>query len=464
MRLRIKITLLIATSLLLIMLLFNIVTYYTVVRITTKSQIQLLWNAVEPLMSQTGLYNPAKWRRTSWIVPFLMSNSMIRIIDKDSVVQAQVQTTEELASLPAEFSIRSFSRTLKTSESLIIYIQTPIINDKNETLGTIQMVRKLDSLDEYLSVLINVQMLTTMGAVLFALASGMYFAKIILQPIHQLAYVMEANQRNGVFKKLELPPSKNQDELGQLIHTFNSMIGKMEHNFKLQTQFLADASHELKTPLTIIESYADLLKRWGGSNPEVRTEAIEAIHSEAARLRKLTHSLLTEVNTESGEHMQWETFNLSELIRSTSAALQQAFGRELRYESDSVLECESVTMSGSSEQIKQLLIILLDNAIKYSQSAVLVTLQPDPRDAGIAVLQVIDRGIGIPPAEIPRLFDRFYRVDQARSRSTGGSGLGLSIARNIVRLHKGTIAIDSTPGAGTRITVKLPLDAAPPCP
>ncbi|MDF2961350.1 MAG: two-component system sensor histidine kinase [Paenibacillus sp.] len=461
MRLRIKITLLIAASLLLVMLLFNIVTYFTVVRITTKSQIQLLWNAAKPLMSQPGLYNPERWSRTDWLKPFLMSQAMIRIIDPNSVVKAQLNTTDQLIQLPAEFSDRSYSKTSKTSDALIIYIQTPIINERNETLGAIQIVRKLDTLDQYLSVLVKVLMLTTMGAVLFALASGMYYAKIILQPIHRLAFVMESNQLNGVFKKLELAPSKHQDELGQLIHTFNSMIGRLEHNYNLQKQFLADASHELKTPLTIIESYAGMLKRWGGSDAELRAEALEAILSESARLRKLTHSLLTVANTESSDQLQWESFNLSELISATAASLQLAFDRELLYEPGA--PPEGLCMSGSPEQIKQLLIILLDNAIKYSQSAVLVTLQPDPRDAQIVMLQVSDRGIGIEPAEIPRLFDRFYRVDQARSRSTGGSGLGLSIARNIVRLHKGTITIDSIPGEGTRVTVKLPLNAAPPC-
>ncbi|NOU94961.1 HAMP domain-containing protein [Paenibacillus sp. LMG 31456] len=461
MRIRIKITLLLAASLLLVMLLFNIVTYFTVVRITTNSQIQLLWNAIQPLMSQTELYHPARWVRTSWLKPFLMPQAMIRIIDKDSVIQTQITTNEKLKEIPAYFSNRSLAKTLNTSEALIVYIQTPIIDDKNVTLGAVQIVRKLDTLEQYLSVLIKVLMLTTMGSVIFALACGMYYAKIILRPIHQLAFVMESNQRNGVFKKLELAPSKHQDELGQLIHTFNSMIGKLEHNFNLQKQFLADASHELKTPLTIIESYADLLRRWGGSNKEVRTEAVEAIHSEATRLRKLTHALLTVANTESGEHMLWEAFVLSELVTTTAVTLQQAFHRELRCELDTALE--GVTMSGSPGQIKQLLIILLDNAIKYSQGAVLVTLQPDPRDAQIAVLQVTDRGIGIEPADLPRLFDRFYRVDKARSRSTGGSGLGLSIAYNIVRLHKGTIVIDSKPGEGTRVTVKLPLNAAPPC-
>ncbi|TDF95524.1 sensor histidine kinase [Paenibacillus piri] len=461
MRLRIKITLLIAIALLLILLLFNIVTYYTIVRLTTNSQVQLLWNAAKPLMSQPQIYNRERWSDTDWLQPFLMPTGMIRIIDKNSTVHAELSTIDQLTQLPADFSSRSFSRTLNTADALIIYIQTPIINDKNETLGALQIARKLNTLEQYLGVLVNVLMLTTMGAVLFALASGMYFAKIILRPINELVFIMETNQRNGMFKKLDLAPSRHHDELGQLIYTFNSMIGQLEHNFNLQKQFLADASHELKTPLTIIESYADLLRRWGGSNEELRSEAIEAIHSEAARLRKLTHSLLTVANTESAYQMQWEPFNLHELVSSTSASLQQAFQRELRFEPD--IAPEDAIMNGSAEQIKQLLIILLDNAIKYSQSAVLIKLQHDPRDAQIVVLQVEDHGIGIARAEIPRLFDRFYRVDQARSRSTGGSGLGLSIARNIVRLHKGTIAIESEPGAGTRVIVKLPLNAAPAC-
>ncbi|PZE20233.1 sensor histidine kinase [Paenibacillus xerothermodurans] len=458
MRLRLKITLLIASSLLLVLLLFNTITYYTVVRITTNSQMELLWNGAKPLLSQAAIYDPDRWQNTEWLRPFLMPQGMVRIIDPRSVVRAQLAATEPLMQLPAEHSSRSFSHTMRTNEALIVYIQTPIIDANGRTLGSLQLARQLEALGGYLSVLVSVLTFTTAGAVLFALVSGLYFARVILRPIDRLAFIMESNQRHGIFKQMEVEPGARQDEIGQLIHTFNSMIEQLEHNFNRQKQFLADASHELKTPLTIIESYADLLKRWGGSDPSLRAEAIDAIQSEAVRLRNLTQSLLSVADTETEAHRQWERFDLSQLIETTAAKLQQAFQREVRYETE--FKARAPMMNGNPGQIKQLLIILLDNAIKYSREAVHVTLHRDPHDAQNVLLVVADRGIGIEAGEIPRLFDRFYRVDQARSRATGGSGLGLSIAQNIVWLHKGTISIGSTPGVGTKVIVTLPLNAA----
>lgn len=452
MRLRTKITLLIASSILTVLFLFNVVTYYMVVRITTQSEITLLWNAAHTLVSQPNIMHPELWTRENWLRPLLMPQEMIRLIDTKSNVVIQLDSTGQLHDLPVAFDTQSFSKTLWTNDALVAYIQTPIIGDGEQTVGVLQIGRKLDTLNDYLTVLVTVLMFTTVCAAFLSVIGGMYFARVILRPIHDLVQIMESIERSGIFKRLAIAPSKHQDELGRLTHTFNAMIGKLENHFLRQQQFIADASHELKTPLTVIESYANLLKRWGGDDAALREEAVEAIQSEASRLRKLTHSLLAVANMEE-ENKSWIHFELGDVVRTTAASIARTFHREIRL--DNELSCH--TMHGDPEKVTQLLIILLDNAIKYSQKPVLITLRPDHRDEDIVELKVIDQGNGIEEAEIPRLFDRFYRVDQARSRSSGGSGLGLAIARRIVQSHKGTIHISSTPGKGTEVTVRLPL-------
>lgn len=454
MRLRSKITLLIASSILMILFLFNIITYYMVVRITTQSEITLLWNAAQTLVSQQNILYPELWTREGWIRPLLLPQEIIRLIDTKSNIVVQLDSTGQLDDLPAVFDTRTFSKTLWTREALVVYIQMPIMGAEDETLGVLQIGRKLDTLNEYLTILTTVLMFTTACAAFLSVIGGMYFAKVILHPIHELVQIMESIERNGIFKRLVLAPSKHQDELGRLAHTFNAMIGKLENNFLRQQQFIADASHELKTPLTVIESYANLLKRWGGNDAALREEAIDAIQSEAARLRNLTQSLLAVVNMEAEANESWIHFELGDVVRTTAASLQRTFHRDIELQND----LQFNTMYGDPEKVKQLLIILLDNAIKYSHKPVLITMKHDPRDTQIVELQVIDQGIGIEAAEIPRLFDRFYRVDQARSRSSGGSGLGLAIARRIAQSHKGTISIASTPGKGTHVTVRLPLN------
>ncbi|MFE5321005.1 sensor histidine kinase [Paenibacillus sp. NPDC056579] len=454
MRLRTKISLLIASSILMVLFLFNILTYYMVVKITTKSEITLLWNAAQTIVSQPNIVRPELWGRDSWLRPLLLPQEIIRLIDTKSNIIVQLDSTGQLDSLPAVFDTRTFSKTLWTREALIVYIQMPVMGAEDETLGVLQIGRKLDTLNEYLTILTTVLMFTTACAAFLSVIGGMYFAKVILRPIHELVQIMESIERNGIFKRLVLAPTKHQDELWRLTHTFNTMIGKLENNFTRQQQFIADASHELKTPLTVIESYANLLQRWGGNDAALREEAIEAIQSEAARLRNLTQSLLTVANLEAEANKGWIHFELGDVVRTTAASLKRTFHRDIQLDN----QLEINRMFGDPEKVKQLLIILLDNAIKYSHKPVLITLKHDPRDPEIVELQVIDQGIGIEKSEIPRLFDRFYRVDQARSRTSGGSGLGLAIARRIAQSHKGTISITSTPGEGTQVTVRLPLN------
>ena len=268
---------------------------------------------------------------------------------------------------------------------------------------------------------------------------------------NRLADTMQRIEKSGSFRKLKenwVKENTYTDELEKLGFIFNSMIGRLEKNFHQQRQFLADASHELRTPLTIIESYASLLKRWASNDPELREEAIEAIHSESIRLKGLVKSLLTLAEGQEAP-LHLEKFSLLPMFHVTIASLQQTYGRSIEIHT----EHAEIWLIADVEKVKQLLIILLDNAIKYSDKKVDVFVQEGKEDVQIVIQ---DYGIGIEQDKLSYLFERFYRVDQARNRKTGGAGLGLSIAKRIVDQHDGEIEINSQLHVGTSIHVILP--------
>ena len=216
-----------------------------------------------------------------------------------------------------------------------------------------------------------------------------------------------------------------------------------------QQQFLSDASHELKTPLTVILSSADLLKT--SAQPEQR-QYVDNISVESRRMKALVEDMLTLSRTESGRAAPFEPLDLSDLV--TDAALRfepVAFeaGHPLQYDIQN-----GASLSGDRQQLDQLLDILLDNAVKYAAKDAPIRLTLDISGKN-AVLAVENPGDPIPPDKLPHLFDRFYRVDDART-GAGGFGLGLAIAQQIVRRHKGTITAASDARA-TRFTVTLPL-------
>jgi signal transduction histidine kinase len=255
------------------------------------------------------------------------------------------------------------------------------------------------------------------------------------------------SQRQAYRVKLE--GREESVELQQMVRAFNQMIDRLDRTIEHQKHFVADASHELKTPLTVISSYADMLKRWGRDNAEVRDEAIEAISKETERLQNLIRSMLTLAEAEQDDWLNVSRFDVTSVVRELSDVLGTTFQREIRVHSTS----HSVQMTGDKDKIRQLLLILIDNAIKYSKEPIDVRTRLHKN--GIK-LEVTDYGIGVPENEIPYMFDRFYRVDDARQRSTGGSGLGLSIAKKIVDIHGGTVDVYSKPGSGTTISIQLP--------
>lgn len=224
------------------------------------------------------------------------------------------------------------------------------------------------------------------------------------------------------------------------------MIAHLKENFEKQEVFVSDASHELKTPISIIKSYAELMKRRGKSHPEVYEESVEAIDTEADRMQQLVNQLLDLAKNK--QSVPSAALDVVKLAKKVVQTFQAAYERDIYFHSDS----DSIIVKGNEEQLEQVIYILLSNALQYSDKEIKIQLSVEK---DIVNLHVIDQGPGIPVEDQKRIFDRFYRVDQARTRRSGGTGLGLAIAKAIADAHKGTLKVNSEVGKGTTFTLRL---------
>lgn len=232
--------------------------------------------------------------------------------------------------------------------------------------------------------------------------------------------------------------------------TFDHMIERLYRVFESQKQFVADASHDLRTPLTVIQGNVDLLKRNLGEAD--RRESLRAIEAESKRMSKIVDDLLLLAEIESGQIERQEEVSLREIVLEEFKRAQQLAGnREIV-----IGRLENLSINGDTYKLKQLLGNLTDNAIKYTPEGGTITLSLF-QDDDWARLEVADTGIGISPEHLPRLFDRFYRVDKARSRAGGGTGLGLAIVKGITEQHGGKVTVISEPSKGSTFTAWLKL-------
>jgi len=273
------------------------------------------------------------------------------------------------------------------------------------------------------------------------------------------ALVRTARQVSGTNLHTRLHKLETGDELQRLSDTLNEMLERIESAFLRITQFTADASHELRTPVALIRTEAELALRRPRGEAEYK-ESIVHILLEAERTTALIEQLLSLARTDSGrETLHLQPLDLRLMLRDVVDGWQQvATIRNLQFSAN--LNAPDAFVLGDEIVLRRLVDILLDNALKYTSPPGSVSLMLEQEEEN-AVITVRDSGIGIAEADQNRIFERFYRVDKARSRSQGGAGLGLAIAQWIVTQHRGSIEVESHPGHGSTFRVELPAIATP---
>jgi len=289
-------------------------------------------------------------------------------------------------------------------------------------------------------------------AAVAAMVIALVFSRLLTKP---LAALTRSIQRMGRGDFSVRVPVKGSSEIRRLSETFNTMSEKLEMLDTSRNQFVSNASHELKTPLATMKILLEGIIYQPDMDPEMRTEFLTDINREIDRLNSIISDLLTLVSMDSkAMRLKRTTFSLAQVVSDTARLLMPV--AERNHQELKIVLNDKCEMYADCPKLTQVCYNLMENALKYTQEggSIRVRLIRSGRDA---VLTVSDNGPGIPKEDQTHIFDRFYRVDKARSRDTGGTGLGLSIVHQMVLMHGGSISVESEEGHGSTFTVELPI-------
>jgi len=317
----------------------------------------------------------------------------------------------------------------------------------------VQVVAPLDDFYDALHRFATLLLVSIPILLLCAAGGGYWLSCRMLAPFDEITQAARSVGIHNLSSRLVVPQTR--DVLQRLSETFNSMLERLEAAFKKITQFTADASHELRTPIAVMRTRAELSLRKTRTVDEHR-EALRQVHSGLEKTSDLVEKLMLLARADYGaEVLQLSTENLGDIVRD-SCSQGRTLSEIKQISFHEQIPDFPVWVQADPHALGRLFLILIDNAIKYTATGGRVEVLV-AKENGSALASVRDTGIGIAAEDLPNVFERFYRVDKARSRESGGVGLGLSIGRWIAEAHAGTIEVQSTPGRGSIFQVRLPL-------
>jgi heavy metal sensor kinase len=318
---------------------------------------------------------------------------------------------------------------------------------------SIQMAAPIQEFEEALEKYRQFLFVALPFILLLATLGGYFMSWRALAPVGKIIEDARAFEVHSLSSRLAVPSTG--DELQRLSETLNSMLMRIEGAFRKVTQFTADASHELRTPLAIMRTRAELTLRRPRPEAEYR-DALEQVLTELERTSELVEKLMLLARADSGAPvLHLVPVDLGEILRDTSMQAH-LLATEKQIEFSGEIPAKPIWIEGDTPSLRRLFLILVDNAVKYTPSGGAIELACMAAE-GWATITVHDNGIGIPADDLPNIFERFYRADKARSRESGGAGLGLAIGRWIAHAHAGTIEAESASGKGSTFRVRLPL-------
>ncbi|WP_309249360.1 sensor histidine kinase [Clostridium estertheticum] len=331
----------------------------------------------------------------------------------------------------------------------LIFVTTKL--KLNNKIFFLQTSKTLNKENEYLAIFAAIIFVVNVISLIIALGFGSRASKKMLLPIKNMTKATRAISINALEKRLNV--STSHDELKQLAETFNEMLNRIQNSYEMQNQFVSDASHELRTPIAVIQGYANMLYRWGKDDKAVLNESITAIKSESYNMQQLVEKLLFLARSDKKtQKIYKESFCINELINEI---IKETKLIDANHEISSDIN-EELSIYADKNLLKQALRIFIDNSSKYTPIGGTIKLNSYLKKSNLTI-EIIDTGIGIAKDDLPHIFTRFYRCDKSRAKESGGTGLGLSISKWIIGKHNGSILVESKLEMGTKITIGLPM-------
>ncbi|MBK7986760.1 MAG: HAMP domain-containing protein [Ignavibacteria bacterium] len=415
-----------------------------------------------PVMSQQQEEMDAIWVAVYQHILLNSKNYFIQVADKDNQI---VWKSENLRqdSLPLVFDARITLNNVGVNLPIVKKTDYILIGSGGERLRVATRLSKFaqvsvaypeEEIQQTLRELFSAYTIAFPVAIFISMFGGWLLARFSLKPVDRIINAAHDITAHNLSRRLPMPSSN--DEIGRLTSTLNEMIERLQDSFEQIRQFTSDVSHELRTPLAILMGEMELALRSPKQNVQYKETIMSALE-EVTRLSKVVQSLLEISRAETGQvKIDFLPLNLSDTIRDIAEDMQ-ILAEEKGIKLESIIE-DNIIIMADYVRIHQTLINVIDNSIKYNRpnGSVLVRMQAD---TNYAVIRVSDTGVGIPEDSLEHIFDRFFRVDKARSRDVDGTGLGLAIVKWIVESHHGSIDVESQLGKGTMFTIKFPLAA-----
>ena len=456
---RTRLTLWYAGVLALSLVVFAVIVYYAAAGIFYSRQDESLRSTAETVASAyvQELEEEQSIAKANEVVlaQMVFPNRFVEVVDTEGrVVAWSSNLTGHPLIVPAQTltEVRQLGVSFVVLNNLRVAV-VPLSPDRNKQLGFAIVAEPLAVIEDGLRRLRRDFFAGVPLILLLASLGGYFLARKSLSPIALMNQQTQRITAENLSSQLDV--SNPRDEVGGLATTINALLARLNAAFQEQQRFIADASHELRTPIAVLRGETEVALEQERSTAEYR-ESLQQIKEEAERLSRIVENLfiLARQPVDASAIVKLPV-RLNEVVADCVRAAQVlATQKGLRLNAGSSFP--EMELDGDDEMLKRMLLNLLDNAVKYTPRGGEVDVNL-ARQNGNARIVVTDTGIGIPTEDQPRIFDRFYRVDKARSRALGGAGLGLSIARWIVEAHEGKLSVESTPGRGSAFTVELPL-------
>ena len=399
----------------------------------------------------------------------------IQVLDESGNIGRKSDNLKNVQ-LPISLStLKNASKGLITFETNRSFGNTPLriitfpVLENSHITKIVQVASSLEDVEDALNTLLIILIIGVPLALLVASLGGQFLANKALKPVDHITQTARMITSQNLNQRIK--PLKVKDEISRLIETFNEMISRLDRSFRQVKQFSTDASHELKTPLTILKGEVEVALRKERGSHEYE-QILKSNLEEINRMSQIVEDLLLLSKADSGEiRLNREDMDLTEILNEVVAQVNVlAQSKNLRIETSN--HHEEIHIFGDPLRIRELFLNLIENGIKYTEEGGSIHIRlakdtflqdgnlsggPKGEQAEFVKIIVSDTGIGIAKEDQERIFDRFFRVDKARSREQGGSGLGLSICKWIVEAHRGEIKVESELGKGSSFIVKLPI-------